>query len=588
MLASGLRPANDKNCCKKENNSRIADLKKRGASHPLTPSNVAGFFVKCHKIHRQVCQILHALFRRQPMTRQRLPIGIQDFETIRSENFHYVDKTPLVWRLVDDGRHYFLSRPRRFGKSLLISTLKALFEGREALFEGLDIHDRWDWSVAHPVVRLSFGARYDRPEDVERSLDNQLDLVEQAAGLGSAGAARAVPERLQRLLHDLHRATGQRVVVLVDEYDKPILDVLDHPERARANREYLRGVYGIVKDSGEHVRFAFVTGVSMFSKVSLFSDLNNLKDISLDPRFASICGYTDADLDTVFASELEGLDRDAVRTWYNGYNWRGAERLYNPFDVLLLLASREFRPYWFETGSPRFLFETLREKSVSLRELENRMVDRSLVSKFDVETISAEALLFQTGYLTITEERREGHRTVYRLDYPNREVRLSLNDELLAHLNPKGAVPLEEGKTLRDLLEASDFKGFAESLKAYFAGIPYQWHATGDLARHEAWYAGLLHMCFRAVGVDARSEEASSHGRADMVALTGGQVFVFEFKMAETAGEAEAALEAALAQMRDRGYAEKHRDRKEPVHLVAVACGREARNLLDIRVEPAG
>ncbi|MCY4317403.1 MAG: PD-(D/E)XK nuclease domain-containing protein, partial [Roseovarius sp.] len=199
-----------------------------------------------------------------------------------------------------------------------------------------------------------------------------------------------------------------------------------------------------------------------------------------------------------------------------------------------------------------------------------------------------EALLFQTGYLTITEERREGHRTVYRLDYPNREVRLSLNDELLAHLNPKGAVPLEEGKTLRDLLEANDFKGFAESLKAYFASIPYQWHATGDLARHEAWYAGLLHMCFRAIGVDARSEEASSHGRADMVALTGGQVFVFEFKMAETAGEAEAALEAALAQMRDRGYAEKHRDRKEPVHLVAVACGREARNLLDIRVEPAG
>jgi len=150
-----------------------------------------------------------------------------------------------------------------------------------------------------------------------------------------------------------------------------------------------------------------------------------------------------------------------------------------------------------------------------------------------VETISAEALLFQTGYLTITEERREGHRTVYRLDYPNQEVRLSLNDELLAHLNPKGAVPLEEGKTLRDLLEASDFKGFAESLKAYFAGIPYQWHATGDLARHEAWYAGLLHMCFRAVGVDARSEEASSHGRADMVALTGGQVFVFELKVAE-------------------------------------------------------
>ena len=518
------------------------------------------------------------------MTRQRLPIGIQDFETIRSENFHYVDKTPLVWRLVDDGRHYFLSRPRRFGKSLLISTLKALFEGREALFEGLDIHDRWDWSVAHPVVRLSFGGKYNEPGDIAQNLRAQLDVIERNAGL-PASAHQTAPERLLDLLDRLHRATGQRVVVLVDEYDKPILDVLDHPERARANREYLRGVYGIVKDSGEHVRFAFVTGVSMFSKVSLFSDLNNLKDISLDPRFAAICGYTDADLDTVFASEMEGLDRDAVRTWYNGYNWRGETRLYNPFDVLLLLDSREFRPYWFETGSPRFLFETLKEKSVSPMELEGRLIDETLVSKFEIDDIDVEALLFQTGYLTIVDEQSDGFDTLYRLDYPNQEVQISLNRGLLQHLGKTVAEATDQGRTLCDLLTANDFEGFAETLRAYLAGIPYQWHATGDLARHEAWYAGLLHMCFRAIGVDARSEEASSRGRADMVALTGGQVFVFEFKMVEKAEETEAGLEAALAQMRDRGYAEKHRDRKEPVHLIAVACGREARNLLDIRVE---
>ncbi|MCY4301650.1 MAG: AAA family ATPase, partial [Aestuariivita sp.] len=203
------------------------------------------------------------------MIRHRLPVGIQDFETIRGENFYYVDKTPLIRRLVDDGRHYFLSRPRRFGKSLLVSTFKALFEGQETLFKGLDIYDHWDWSVTHPVIRLSFDGMYNRPEAIERNLNTQLDLIEHAAGLQALCSAGSAPERLQSLLYHLHHKTGQRVVVLVDEYDKPILDVLKDPDRARANREYLRGFYGIIKGSAAHVRFVFVTGISMFSKVSL-------------------------------------------------------------------------------------------------------------------------------------------------------------------------------------------------------------------------------------------------------------------------------------------------------------------------------
>ncbi len=519
------------------------------------------------------------------MTRQSLPIGIQDFTTIRSEDFYYVDKTPLIRRLADEGRHYFLSRPRRFGKSLLLDTIKALFEGQEALFRGLAIHDHWDWSVTHPVVRLSFGRKYDRPEDVERNIANQLGLIEHAAGLEPLTAADAAPERLQTLLYHLHHATGQRVVVLVDEYDKPILDVLHDLDRARANREALRGVYGIIKDSAAHVRFVLVTGVSMFSKVSLFSDLNNLKDISLDPRYATLCGYTDADLDTVFAPELVGLDREAIRTWYNGYNWLGRERLYNPFDVLLLLDSREFRPWWFETGSPRFLFETLKEKSVSPLDLEGCLADRSLVSRFDVDDIGAEALLFQTGYLTITEERRDGFDTLYRLDYPNQEVRISLNQGLLAYLGKTVTEVADQGRDLRSSLETHDFAGFAATLKAWLAGIPYQWHTTGGLARYEAWYASLLHMVFRAIGVDVRSEAATSHGRADMVVSLGEQVFILEFKMAASADDAETALVAAFAQMRARGYADTYHGKT--VHLVAIACGREVRNLLEVRAEPA-
>ncbi|MCY4207761.1 MAG: AAA family ATPase [Roseovarius sp.] len=522
------------------------------------------------------------------MTRERLPIGIQDFETIRNEGFHYVDKTQLIRELVAEGRYYFLSRPRRFGKSLLINTIKALFEGQETLFQGLNIHEHWDWSANHAVIRLSFGGKYNQSEDIERSIVTQLELIERSAGLDLAHDKCTGPERLQTVIYNLRRKTGNRVVILVDEYDKPILDTIEYPALARANRDYLRGFYGIIKDSAEHIRFAFVTGISMFSKVSLFSGLNNLVDISLDPRFATLCGYTDDDIDTVFVSELDGLDRDEIRKWYNGYHWRGETRVYNPYDVLLLLWSREFRPYWFETGSPGFLFETVVKNSVTPMELEGRLTDMSLVSKLDVNDIGVDALLFQTGYLTITEELREGYRTYYRLDYPNLEVKLSFNDQLLAHLDERNRVPIEEGANLRDLLAANDFRGFADTLRSWFSSIPYQWQNKSDLSRYEAWYAGLLHMCFRAINVDVRVEEASSHGRADMVVHIEGQVFIFEFKMAWSKDGVEAILDAAFTQMRERGYADKYLHGAKSVYLVGVACGREARNLLEVRAEQAG
>ncbi|MCY4151817.1 MAG: AAA family ATPase [Aestuariivita sp.] len=521
------------------------------------------------------------------MNPERLPVGIQDFDRLRSTNSYYVDKTPLIKDLIHRGDHWFLSRPRRFGKSLLLDTLKALFEAREDLFSGLAIYDNWDWSIRHPVVRLSFGGKYEEPRDVEQSILAQLKIIERRADL-SAATWQTAPEYLFDLLDRLHHTTEQRAVILIDEYDKPIIDHLSAPKVAHANREYLRRIYGVIKDSAEHLRFVFVTGISMFSKVSLFSDLNNLEDISLDPHFATICGYTDADIDTVFAPELDGLDRDAIRAWYNGYNWLGEERLYNPFDVLLLLRSRRFKPYWFRTGSPRFLFETLKAKSMNTLDLEGCISDEALISKFEIDDISAEALLFQTGYLTITEERSDGHDIMYRLDYPNQEVQFSLNRELLNYFGKSVTEAVDQGRELRKLLEANDFKGFADKFRTYLSSIPYQWTTTGNLARYEAWYAGLLHMGFRATGVDVRSEESSSHGRADMVVLTGGQVFVLEFKMVESAKETESALETALAQMRDRRYAEKYRDRKEPIHQIAIVCDRKDRVLRDIRVESLG
>ena len=341
--------------------------------------------------------------------KRKLPIGIQTFRQIREEPYYYVDKTAYIRRLVAEGKHYFLSRPRRFGKSLFLDTLKELFEGNEPLFKGLAIHDQWDWSVRHPVLRLSFGSgNFKEPGNLHKEAMAQLGTIEKVDGCDTA------PAYFRHLLRTLHQRTGQPVAVLIDEYDKPILDALEVPEVARANRDYLRGLYATIKDSDAHIAFSFLTGVSKFSKVSLFSGLNNLKDITLDPRYSAICGYTEADLDAVFAPELPGLDREEIRRWYNGYNWLGEEQVYNPFDILLFFDRRQFGAYWFETGTPTFLLEMLLERGVSSLALDDMLGSEELLSAFDVDHIATEALLFQTGYLTIrrTESARRARYTI--------------------------------------------------------------------------------------------------------------------------------------------------------------------------------
>ncbi len=298
------------------------------------------------------------------MPRRRLPIGIQTFREIREQDCYYVDKTAYIRRLLDGGKHYFLSRPRRFGKSLFLDTCKELFEGNEPLFEGLDIHEHWDWSARHPVVRLDFSSgNYQAPEDVRTEVAAQLSVMEDEAEVTPRDNDPSL--RFRHLVKELHERTGRRVAVLVDEYDKPILDRLDAPEVARANRDFLRSLYSTVKFSDAHIRFSFLTGVHKFPMAGPFSGLNNLIDLTLDPEFSAICGYTEADLDTVFAPELPGLDRDEIRLWYNGYSWLGEDKVYNPFAILLLFRNRLFGAWWFETGTPAFLVETLFKRRVS-------------------------------------------------------------------------------------------------------------------------------------------------------------------------------------------------------------------------------
>ena len=515
------------------------------------------------------------------MNRRKLPIGIQTFREVREENCYYVDKTAYVPEMLAEGKHYFLSRPRRFGKSLFLDTCKELFAGSEELFAGLYIHDHWDWSVRHPVLRLSFGSgSLSEPGVLHKEVMAQLDALEEETGVESRYDTASV--RFRHLIQRLHRQSGQRVAVLIDEYDKPILDALDTPEAARANRDFLRGLYAVIKDSDAHVRFTFITGVSKFSKVSLFSGLNNLKDITLDPRYSALCGYAEADLDTVFAPELPGLDREQIRDWYNGYRWRGDEKVYNPFDILLLFDSREFKAYWFETGTPTFLVETLFKRRVSSLALGEMIGSDELLSTFDVDHIATEALLFQTGYLTITDEEDLGGEPVYRLGYPNREVRQSLNRSLLRYLVRDATQQMANSVRLSRLLAANDFAGLATLFHAFFASIPYEWYTNNDIAHYEGYYASVFYSYFAALGLDITVEDSSSHGRLDMAVRFNDRVYLFEFKVVELASAG-----AALAQLKERRYADKYRALGQPIHLIGVEFSKDERNIAAFDVEQA-
>ena len=513
------------------------------------------------------------------MTRKRLPIGIQTFREIREGGYYYVDKTGFALRLINEGKYYFLSRPRRFGKSLFLDTLAELFSANQPLFEGLEAHGRWDWSRHYPVIRLSFaGGGIQKRAELDRRILALLRKNAQALAV-ACGDPTDIVGCFSDLIEAAHSASGERVVVLVDEYDKPILDNLTQPDRARELRDGLRNLYSVIKDSDAHIRFAFLTGVSKFSKVSLFSGLNNLNDITVDARYSALCGYTEADLDTVFAPELEGLDRDRIRIWYNGYNWTG-EAVYNPFDVLLLFEKRQFRPWWFETATPTFLVDLLTERHTWLPRLGQLRADAELLSAFDVGRISTEALLWQTGYLTIDAEEQQFGEYRYRLRYPNREVYQSLNNSLLRAWTPDGQETLAHKTRLGELLLVNDFTGMQALFTAFFASIPHDWFRNNPIAAYEGYYASVFYAYFASLGLDLTPEESSNAGRLDLALRFNGQVYLFEFKVVELAPEGR-----ALQQIKTKGYADKYRAAGQPIHLIGVEFSRDQRAVVGFEVE---
>jgi hypothetical protein len=503
---------------------------------------------------------------------QKYPIGIQDFGELRRGGYVYIDKTADIFRLVDQGKFYFLSRPRRFGKSLLLSTLKEMFLGNRELFRGLWIEDKVDWARTSPVIHLSFGKSDFRQMPLTEAIAKRLH--EAAASFGLALQSRDVSNLFEELIRGVYQRQGQ-VAILIDEYDKPITDFLGRDELPTAleNREVLKSFYSVVKDLDPCIRFFLLTGVSRFSKVSIFSDLNNLHDITLHPAYGTLLGYTQAELEHYFDQELgklaqkENLDRATlvgkVRHWYNGYLWGEQETVYNPFSALMLMSQQRFSNFWFATGTPTFLVKKLREKfTYDLGEVQ---LTETQLGNFQVEDIDEMALLFQTGYLTIKEKMGAG----YLLGYPNEEVRLALLEWMLAGFSgQRQAGPLVFN--LVRYLGARRYEDFRGALNSLLAQVPHEQF----MERYEAFYHAIFFLAFSLAGAYAQAEAHSARGRLDAVVRTGGAIFVIEFKV--NGGAAE-----ALAQIRARGYHQQYLHQGLPVILLGVGCAdREVKELL--------
>jgi len=494
-----------------------------------------------------------------------LPVGIQTFSKIIEGDYLYIDKTEIARNLIEKYQYVFLSRPRRFGKSLFLDTLKNIFEGKREFFRGLLIEDHWNWEVAYPVIKISFSGGIHSKADLEADLLYILKSNEKRLGLECENRVRA-QHFFAELIEKAYEKYHQKVVIVVDEYDKPILDNIENIPEALVIRDGMRDFYAKIKESDEYLRFVFLTGVSKFSKVSLFSGLNNLEDISLNPDYGNVCGYTQLDLESSFAPYLEGVDMEQVKRWYNGYNFLG-DKVYNPYDILLFIKNNfEFDNYWFETGTPRFLVELIKKNSYFIPDLLNINVDKSLVNSFDIENLNLETILFQTGYLTIKRLIRSGRGVRYELGFPNMEVQISFHEYILQSMISGSQKELIRNELL-DLLEAGDAGGLEPVIKRLFASIAYNNYTNNDIERYEGFYASVLYAFFASFGVVIIAEDVSNRGRIDLTINAGGRTFLFEFKV--TDGE-------PLEQIKRMKYYEKYEGER---YLIGIVFDPKARNV---------
>jgi len=496
---------------------------------------------------------------------KKLPVGIQTFSKIIEDDYLYIDKTEIARSLIERYQYIFLSRPRRFGKSLFLDTLKNIFEGKQDLFQGLLIEKQWNWEEKYPVIKISFSGGIHSKDDLEEDLLHILKSNEDRLELQCENKSKA-KYFFAELIQQAFQKYQQKVVILVDEYDKPILDNIENIPEALIIRDGMRDFYAKIKENDEYLRFAFLTGVSKFSKVSLFSGLNNLEDISLNPDYGNVCGYTQHDVDTVFAPYLEGVDMEEVKRWYNGYNFLG-DKVYNPFDILLFIKNHcVFDNYWFETGTPRFLIELIKKNSYFIPDFLNINVDKSLVNSFDIENLNLETILFQTGYLTIKRLLPLGMGVGYELGFPNKEVQISFNEYILRSMTSSSKKDMIRYELL-DIISTGDVARLETAIKRLFASIAYNNFTNNYIESYEGFYASVLYAYFASIGVDIIAEDVSNKGRIDLTLKAKGRTFLFEFKVSD---------QEPLEQIKKMKYYEKYDGER---YLIGIVFDPQARNV---------
>lgn len=508
---------------------------------------------------------------------RKMPIGIQSFEDIRRDNYVYVDKTEIVYRLVTMGKPYFLSRPRRFGKSLLISTLEAYFLGRKELFKGLAIEKlEQDW-LTYPVLHLDLNARkYKKVADLEAMLNQHLEIWETT--YGEEKSDRSPEERFANIIRQACQQTGRQVVVLIDEYDKPLLQAFGNEALLEAYRSTLKAFYGVLKSADPFLKFVFLTGVTKFAQVSVFSDLNQLMDISMHPDYITSCGITEEELVANFQPELERIAQEnhltekeivgLMKKKYDGYHFN--ERsvgMFNPFSVLNALDSRRLDYFWFQTGTPTFLVELLKKSEYDLRKLIDGLeTQASAFTEYRVDANNPIPLIYQSGYLTIKQYDPEFQ--LYKLEFPNEEVRYGF----LSFIAPFYTSITDDdkgvyiGKFVQEL-RAGNVEAFLTRLRAFFADFPYELNA-----RTERHYQVVFYLVFKLMGQFCDAEVRSARGRADAVVKTKDYIYVFEFKLDGSALE-------ALQQIDNKAYLLTYTADGRQLVKVGVSFDAEERNI---------
>ena len=495
------------------------------------------------------------------------PIGIQSFEDIRRGGYVYVDKTALIYKLAATGKYYFLSRPRRFGKSLLVSTMEAYFKGKKELFDGLAVASlEKDWTE-YPVLHLDLsGASYADMEALNDKIGRQLETLESRFGV--VKKYKTFPVRFDNLIECAFNKTGRQVVILIDEYDKPVIDNLDRPELQDKMRETLRGFYGVMKSKDAFIRFGFLTGVTKIGKMSVFSDLNNPKDISMDARYTDICGISEADLNDYFSesvrklAEAYGLSDDECRQklamMYDGYHFcEDSMGIYNPFSLLNTFDSLKFKEYWFETGTPSFLVKVMKNTSYDITSLSEQEADSSLLTDIGSAFLNPVPLLYQSGYLTIKGYDEDFQ--MYRLGFPNREVKHGFLNYLMRYYTPVGSeTPMMLISRMTRDIRGGNPEGFMTRLDALFARTNYQ--IQGDCEK-DFQYA--MYIIIELMGEYVETERTTSDGRIDILIKTKDYVYIIEIKTDSTPDE-------ALAQIEEKGYARPFADDRRRIFRVGV------------------